>query len=191
MKHYLNAVLILFSIATLVVIGGCASANIKHDDQAPPPYAGPKFDKPKVIYVGSFDTSTGEWKKNNPQEMHLLAATELKKEFTEHLKNIAPVQDYAGNETSDWLVKGHTLLVDTGNAVEMELYGGGAASMRVRIEVFNLSQSSTIPVYTFDAYATSAASVGDPRWEIGQGYIHKNAWRLSREATSEISGLFK
>jgi hypothetical protein len=198
--------LILFS----ALLAGCAEMGAGRGYVKPSQDAtgatlskGTKLPKPPAFYVGSFDTTKGKWGAEGQSKIELQARTKkwMESELLKKLSDLGPAYPYTGTEKSGWLITGHTLHVDDGNALGRFMgLGLGQSKARFQMYLYDLSQSSTRPIDSWVGYSDSCAGlIGIPKVPVPFGFVAEhmatdtgvNIERITRETRAKIKSLYQ
>lgn len=179
----------------MLILFGCASGSITKREGVPAGSAVPpaKLAKPTALYVGRFDTSKGTWATRDPQKQTADAReveSTIRDGLLDRLQAIAPTQPYDASRKSGWLITGETVHVDPGSAVLRAVVANGAGQSKIRVDVciFDLAQSNTRPIASFEVYADSGTGHLEPGGlpVMATNDTRRNIARVCREIRDEI-----
>ncbi|MBX7157831.1 MAG: DUF4410 domain-containing protein [Verrucomicrobiae bacterium] len=187
----------------LLLLTGCASVSVKEPKQ-PKNIITLPTQKPDQIYVEPFSTKDAQF--NVDREGAELAtfkkdtACMLQDKLIKRLTELAPARAVSGQlPQTGWLIRGQFIRVNQGSRALRGIIGCGlgATKMETCVQVYDLSQSTTIPFLIFKTTGGSNAEpgavlgAGPPdwitlglvvagTWNVVHG-ISEDAWRTARE----------
>jgi hypothetical protein len=193
----------LLSWVSLLLLTGCASVSVKEAKQPKHAIKIPT-QKPSHIYVETFSTEDAQFNVDR-EGAKLMAFKEntsrmLQDKLIKRLGEVAPAEIATSSlPENGWLIRGQFVRVNQGSRALRGIIGCGlgGTKMETRVQVYDLSQSTTIPFLIFNTTGGSNAEpgallgAGPPdwitlglvvagTWNVVHG-ISEDAWRTARE----------
>lgn len=186
-----------------LLLTGCASVSVR-DPKQPKEAVTPPTEKPERIFVEAFSTDEGQFNVDREgaelTEFKAKTSRILQEQMVKRLPEIASTHVARGSlPNAGWLIRGQFVRVNQGSRALRGIigFGLGATKMETKVQVYDLSQSSTVPFLIFDTTGGSNAEpgaiigAGPPdlitagtivlsSWNVVHG-VTEDSWRTARE----------
>ena len=193
------------SLMCLLLLTGCASISVKEPKQLrPKQIVQVPSQFPTRLYVEPFSTEGAQFNVDRKgaelTEFKAKTTRVLLEQMIKRLPEIAPTYVAQGQlPSAGWLIRGQFTRVNQGSRALRGIigFGLGATKMETKVQVYDLSQSATIPFLIFDTTGGSnaepgaiiglgpadwitAATIFVSCWNIVHG-VTEDSWRTARE----------